>query len=274
MALDSLTFQYVRDLVYQRSGIVVDQDKEYLVESRLRPLAVEGGFGSVDALIHEARVSAPRGGLHSRVVEAMTTNETSFFRDAHPFDALRTELLGRLAARAPGRGLVIWCGACSTGQEPYSLAMLLREHFPSIAASVKILATDLSSAVLERATEGVYRQIEVNRGLPASYLVKYFDKDGPNWRLKAEIRSMVRFFPLNLLETWPPLGQVDIVFLRNVLIYFDVETKRTILGKVRRCLTPDGVLFLGAAETTLNIDDAFIRKESGRTVYYQIGPTT
>lgn len=271
MALEATTFRYVRDLVYQDAGIVVDEDKGYLVESRLRPLAIEKGLTTVDALVSAAQTAVVKNGLHSRMVEAMTTNETSFFRDVHPFEALRTTLLPAYAAKRPGRGPVIWCAACSTGQEPYSVAMLLREHFPALAATARIVATDISDAVLARARSGVYRQIEVNRGLPAAYLVKYFERQDLEWQLKPEVRNMVSFSPVNLLGSWPLMGTVDFVFLRNILIYFDVETKRKILGRVRKILAPDGALFLGAAETTFRIDDNYERAECGKTIYYRSG---
>src|SRR5690348_7230774 len=193
--------------------------------------------------------------LAREVVEAMTTNETSFFRDVHPFETLRTKVLPELVqVRGPGRALRIWCAAASTGQEPYSIAMLLREHFPAAAATVQLVATDINRAVLARAQSGVFRQLEVNRGLPAAMLIKYFEKSGLDWQLKPEIRRMVTFAEANLLEQWPIVGEQDIVFMRNVLIYFDVPTKRRILARVREAMANDGVLFLGGAETTTGID--------------------
>lgn len=269
--MESADFEFVRDFVRRRSAIVLEPEKAYLVESRLLPLARREGFGSIAEMVAKLRVS-PFGGLHSKVVEAMTTNETSFYRDLQPFEALRKVLLPELLTkRAATRQLHIWCAACSTGQEPYTLAMQIHEHFPQLANwDVKILATDLSTQVLEKARSGCFNQIEVNRGLPVPLLLKYFDRQGLNWQLKEPIRQMIEFKPLNLIEAWPNLSPMDIVFLRNVLIYFDVQTKKTILGKVRRLLRPDGLLFLGGAESTYNLDDAFVRTEVEKASVYRL----
>ena len=263
MALGEQDLSYVRTLVYDASAIVIEPGKEYLVEARLDPLAREAGFASLGQLVTHLRGTV-RNGLHARVVEAMTTNETTFFRDVHPFELLKAEVLPRLLeARKASKRVTIWCGASSTGQEPYTIAMLLREHFSGLADwRISIVATDLSTAVLERAKAGVYSHLEVNRGLPAPLLVKYFEKAGASFRLKPEITRMVEFRSLNLTASWPSLGPVDIVFLRNVLIYFDVPTKKKILGRVHDLLPQDGVLFLGGAETTLNLDDRFRRIET------------
>ena len=202
----------------------------------------------------------------------MTTNETTFFRDVHPFDALRTRVIPELmAARANERALTIWCGASSSGQEPYSIAITLREHFPQLAGwKVRLLATDLSSEMVRRTTAGSFSQLEVNRGMPAPMLVKWFDRRGVHWQAKPELCAMIEAFEMNLATPWPTLPAFDVVFLRNVLIYFDVETKRTILGKVRRAMRPDGWLFLGGAETTLNLDDAFERVAVDRATCYRL----
>ena len=210
----------------------------------------------------------PPCALHGKVVEALTTNETTFFRDHHPFEALRSEVLPRLiAGRQRTRNLFVWSAACSTGQEPYSLAMLIREHFPELKDwDVRILATDFSQAALDRVNLGRYRQLEVNRGLPAPLLVKYFEREGAEWRVRSDLRSMVETKQLNLVEQWPSMPFVDVVMLRNVLIYFDVATKKKILGHVRKIMSSDGVLFLGAAETTLNIDDSFDRMTVGHAI--------
>jgi chemotaxis protein methyltransferase CheR len=190
----------------------------------------------------------------------------------HPFEALRTKVLPDLiAARAAQRTLRIWCGACSTGQEPYSLSMLLREKFPELATwKVSILCTDLSGDVLARAKAGSYSQLEVNRGLPALMLVKYFTRQGDAWEIKEEVRRPLEFKELNLAKAFPVLPRFDLVMLRNVLIYFDVETKKAILGRIRRVMAPDAFFFLGAAETTLNLDDAFISVPVGKTVCYRL----
>ncbi len=270
MALSATDFDFVRRLVRQVAGIALEDDKGYLVEARLCGLAQRRGYGSPADLLAGLRAGAGDG-LRQQVVEAMTTNETSFFRDVHPFEGLRQVVLPELIRRRSAeRRLHVWCGACSTGQEPYSLAMLLREHFPALAGwDVRIRGTDLSAEVLERARQGRYTQAEVNRGLPARLLVKYFRKDGPDWRLNDEIRSAVEFAPLNLVGAWPALPPLDLVLLRNVLIYFDVAAKKEILARVRRVLRPDGYLFLGGAETTLNVDDAYERVALPRSSCYR-----
>jgi chemotaxis protein methyltransferase CheR len=250
---------------------VLEPEKSYLVESRLLPLARREGLTSIADLVARMR-NHPYNDLQQKVVEAMTTNETSFFRDVSPFDALRLHVLPELIKkRAADRRLEIWCGASSTGQEPYTIAMILREHFPSSAAwNVRIIATDLSNDVLDRAREGRYNQIEVNRGLPAALLVKYFQRRGTEWQLKDEVRRLVEFRQLNLLETSWKVAAWDIVFLRNVLIYFDVATKKSILAKIRHVLRPDGFLFLGGAETTMNLDAGFERAEYERAGCYRL----
>jgi len=270
MAIDQKELAYLCDFVYRRSAIVLGVDKEYLVEARLGPLARAEGFVSIDALIRQLRVPTPNV-LHTKVIETMTTHETTFLRDLHPFEAFRTTMIPALReARAATKSISILCAACSTGQEPYSVAMLLREHFVDLKAwSVKIIATDLSKAVLDRARSGLFHQVEINRGLPAAFLVKYFERTGADWQLRPEIRNLVEFRQMNLIEPWPSLPRVDVFFLRNVLIYFDVPTKQQILARARQVLAPDGYLFLGAAETTLNIDDAFERTQVGKGVFYR-----
>lgn len=264
------TLKYLRDLVYRRAAIVVEPDKDYLLESRLVPVAKANALESLDELAKKVRADERQPLAHA-VIEAMTTNETSFFRDAHPFEALKTKILPDLvAARASSRVLRIWCAAASTGQEPYSIAMAVREAFPALASwNVQIIATDINATVLARARTGVYRQLEVNRGLPAQLLVKYFDRVGAEWQVKDDIRRMVSFQELNLLDRWPIFSAQDVVFVRNVLIYFDVATKRKILGRVRETLRDDGYLVLGGAETTLNLDDGYAPVRIGSTVCYQ-----
>jgi chemotaxis protein methyltransferase CheR len=264
-------FEYVCRLVRDRSAVVLEAGKEYLVEARLAPIVGQLQVGSISALVGRLR-SGPDDGLTARVVEAMVTTETSFFRDLHPFETLRKTVLPELIRRrADERRLSVWCAACSTGQEPYSLAILLREHFPDLAGwRVSILATDLSGEVLARAKEGRYTQAEVNRGLPAASLVKYFRQHGSMWELSEQVRRGVEFRELNLVRPWPVLPRMDLVFLRNVMIYFDVDTKKAILGQVARLLRPDGYLLLGGAETTLNLDDSFRRVESLKGGFYQL----
>ncbi len=264
------SLNYLRDLVYRKSAIVLEQDKQYLFDSRLSPLAREVGLGSIDELV--AQMQKQQGApLVRRVVEAMTTNETLFFRDVHPFEAMKSRLVPEIIrSRAAAKQLRIWCAAASTGQEPYSIAMTLREAFPELASwRIQIVATDLNATVLERAREGRYRQLEVNRGLPAPYLLKYFERDKSEWLISPAIRDMVSFRELNLLDSWTGLGQQDIVFMRNVLIYFDIETKRRLLGRVRQTMENDGFLILGGAETTTNLDENFAPVRVGRGVYFQ-----
>jgi chemotaxis protein methyltransferase CheR len=252
-------FDYIRAFVRERSAIVLEPGKEYLVESRLKPLARELGVATIDELVAQMRTG--RVDLERAVVEAMTTNETSWFRDHHPFEMLKAHVLPELiAARRARRELHIWSAACSTGQEPYSLVMLLRDSFPELGGwDVRILATDLSTEVLERAREGKYAQLEANRGLPAPMLVKWFERAGMGWQVTPAIRDAVEFRQLNLVHPWPAIGTFDLVLLRNVLIYFDLETKRDVLERVHGALSPDGFLLLGAAETTINAHDGFER---------------
>lgn len=264
-------FDYVCRLVRDRSGIVLEAGKEYLVDARLTPVARQCQLGSITELVGRLRAD-PGGELVTRVVEAMVTTETSFFRDLHPYETLRAAVLPDLFRRRAGeKQLNVWCAACSTGQEPYSLAILLREHFRDMAGwRVDILATDLSGEVLARARAGLYNQVEVNRGLPAALLVKYFRQCGSTWELSAEVRRMVDFREMNLLRPWPPLPRMDLVFLRNVMIYFDTAAKKAILGQVARLLRPDGYLLLGGAETTLNLDDSLRRAEHLKGGFYQL----
>lgn len=264
-------FDFVCRLVRERSAIVLEPGKEYLVETRLLPIARQLQLASVGDLIGQLRTAAGNG-LHTRVVEAMVTTETSFFRDIHPFETLKTTVLPELIRRrADERRIDVWCAASSTGQEPYSLALLIREHFPQLVTwKVNITATDLSGEVLAKARDGRYNQIEVNRGLPAPILVKYFKQHGPNWELSEDVRRMVEFRELNLVRPWPVMPQLDLVFLRNVMIYFDVETKKAILGRVARLLRPGGYLILGGAETTLNLCDSFRRAEALKGGFYHL----
>ncbi len=265
-------FDLIRSVVRAGSGIVLEDGKGYLVQARLDALARRLGLGATAELVAELRRAGPRDQLRGQVVEAMTTNETSFFRDIHPFDALRTVVLPDLIARrAKEKALRIWCGAASTGQEPYTLALVLKEHFATQLAGwdVRLTATDLSAEVLDRARAGRFTQLEVNRGLPVGLLVKYFTRDGSEWVLADAVRRTVEYRPLNLVEAWPAMPPPDLVMMRNVLIYFDLPTKQKILAGVRRVMRPDGYLFLGGSETTMNIDPQFARQEVGRSVCYR-----
>jgi chemotaxis protein methyltransferase CheR len=257
MAITVADFDYIRSLVRVRSALVLDPGKEYLVESRLDPLARQEGFSSLQQMVNILR-TVPFSDLHRKTVEAMTTNETSFFREIRAFDMFRKAIVPRLLAyRSSQRSLNLWCAAASTGQEPYSMAMVLREHFPSLHAwNVKFIASDISTRMLARARAGRYNQFEINRGLPAHLLVKYFEKHDV-WELKEEIRRMVEFREINLIHPWPALPRMDVIFMRNVLIYLDLEAKKNILGKVSRLLDPAGYLVLGGSETTINLDGSF-----------------
>jgi chemotaxis protein methyltransferase CheR len=275
LPLDLPSFEYVRQLVHDSSAIALEPNKGYLVESRLLPLARQKGLPSVRELVAQLK-SGPFGALHRQVVEAMTTNETSFFRDLHPFEALQKAVLPPLlTARSARKTLTIWSAACSSGQEPYTIAILLRERFPQLTDwNVQIIGSDLSQQILDRAACGNYSQHEVNRGLPASLLVKYFQKSELHWQIKPEIRKMVRFLRINLIEDWPALPVIDVIFLRNVLIYFTPDTKRLILQRVARQMAADGALFLGGAETTLGIDTDWERVNHGKTATYRPAHTT
>jgi chemotaxis protein methyltransferase CheR len=270
MTLTAADFDYIRDVVRRQSAIVLDPGKEYLVASRLVPLARTETGGTIADLVARMRQD-PGGRLTTQVVDAMTTNETSFFRDRHPFDALTRHVLPELVrARAGERRLQVWCAAASSGQEPYSVAMLLQRLLATHPGwSAQLLATDLKQEVLDRTRAGRYSQLEVNRGLPVGLLVEHFDKVGTEWQVKADLRAMVTTRQLNLAEPFPPLGRFDVVFLRNVLIYFDTDAKRAVLARVRQVLRPDGYLFLGGAESTLGIDDAYERVVLDRATAYR-----
>jgi chemotaxis protein methyltransferase CheR len=271
MTITATDFDYISSLVRERSAIVLEAGKEYLIEARLLPLAKERGAGTLAGLVHELR-RTPFGPLRDLVVEAMTTNETSFFRDAHPFTALSDQVLPDLVrARSGERSLNIWCAACSSGQEPYTIAMLVHDVVGADPSwRVRLLATDISPAMLARTKEGIYSQFEVNRGLPANRLVRHFRKQGLHWQIEEPLRRMVETRQVNLNEELPSMPQMDIIFLRNVLIYFDIATKRQILARVRKVLRPDGYLILGGAETTLNLDDSFERLQIGRAPVYRL----
>lgn len=262
---------YVCTLVRRHSAIELDAAKTYLIEARLNPLARRCGLASAEELVGRLQTNVDPL-LRRQAVEAMTTNETSFFRDSHPFDALRSTIIPDLMRTcAMRRTIDIWSAACSTGQEAYSIAMSLRENFPELRSwKTNILGTDLSDEVLQKARAGKFSQIEMNRGLPAPLLAKYFRRDGLQWELVPEVRSMASFTKLNLIESWPALPTMDIVFLRNVLIYFAPDVKKMILEKVRRIMAPHAVLFLGAAETTMGLDAMFLRVQIGNSVFYRL----
>jgi chemotaxis protein methyltransferase CheR len=253
-----LDYDFLRSALKQRSGLVLSADKQYLVESRLLPVARKAGLANLGALVDALR---PGGNdiLMNAVVEAMATNESFFFRDKIPFEHFRTIVMpALLAARRASRTIRIWCAAASTGQEPYSLAMTLKAMEREIAGwRIEILATDLSNEVLEKARAGLYSQFEVQRGLPIQLLVKHFMQVGELWQIAPEIRAMVKFRRLNLLSSFSGLGVFDLIFCRNVLIYFDQETKIGVLENLSRAVASDGYLVLGAAETVVGLTDSF-----------------
>jgi chemotaxis protein methyltransferase CheR len=273
-----LEYDYLRRLLKERSGLVLSHDKQYLVESRLMPVVRRAGLGSLSDLVHNLkRLNAEP--LIVDVVEAMTTNETFFFRDRTPFDHVRDVVVpALLKARAAQRRIRVWCAAASSGQEPYSLAMCFKEMcfkemgFKEMGASlagwrIDILATDISAEVLEKAKAAVYSQFEVQRGLPIQLLIKYFTQVGDCWQLSPEIRAMVQFRPFNLLHDFAPLGMFDLVFCRNVLIYFDQESKVAVLDRLARQIDPDGYLVLGAAETVVGLSERFRPHPDRRGLY-------
>jgi chemotaxis protein methyltransferase CheR len=256
----------LRKLLRERSGLDLSSDKQYLVESRLVPLARKAGLQGIPELVQ--KMKAGGDALITEVVEAMTTNETFFFRDKIPFDHLRETILPHLMeARASRQTLRIWCAASSTGQEPYSVAMCLKEFADLAGWRIEILATDLSQEVLEKSKAGIYSQFEVQRGLPIQMLVKYFTQLGELWQLNPDIRAMVQHRQLNLLQDFSHLGKFDIIFCRNVLIYFDQNTKATIFERLARMIESDGVLTLGAAESVVGISEAFKPYADRRGLY-------
>ncbi len=266
-----LDYEYLRKLLKERSGLDLSSDKQYLVESRLLPVARRTGFPGISELVQKMRNGSEA--LTTEVVEAMTTNETFFFRDKIPYDHLRDTILpGLIQSRAARRSIRIWSAASSTGQEPYSIAMCLREYGPALSGwRIEIVATDLSQEVLEKSKAGLYSQFEVQRGLPIQLLVKYFTQLGEFWQLSADIRGMVQHRQLNLLQDFSHLGKFDIIFCRNVLIYFDQETKARIFERLAKVLEPDGTLILGAAESVVGITDIF-RPSQERRGLYQLNP--
>jgi chemotaxis protein methyltransferase CheR len=267
MSIAAVDFTYVAELVHRESAITLAAGKEYLVEARLLPVARETGLDSVPELV-AALKSRPNSELQKKVVDAMTTNETSWFRDRAPFTALTDLLPQLLENRARERRLRIWSAACSSGQEPYSILIALSDRLAAAGFSLDLLATDLSEQMLARAREGKFSQLEVNRGLPATELVRWFSRSGTQWQVNETLRRAVQFKAMNLAVPFPPLLPVDVVFLRNVLIYFDAPTKARVLDNVSKVLRPDGYLFLGGAETTINIDPRYERVTvSGATVY-------
>jgi chemotaxis protein methyltransferase CheR len=265
-------FDFIAQILKKRSGLVITKDKLYLLESRLLPVARRRGINNMGDLVSSIR-QRPDETLLRDITEAMTTNESFFFRDTHPFDQFRNYTLPELLkSRANQKRIRIWCAAASTGQEPYSLAMILKEEaFKLSGWRVEILATDLSREVLDRARLGIYNKFEVQRGLPRIMLDKYFKQIGDDWQINADIRSMVTYKEFNLLNNMIALGKFDVIFCRNVLIYFDQETKGTVLNNIARLMPEDGFLYLGGTETILGITDAFKQIPGQRSIYYPTG---
>jgi chemotaxis protein methyltransferase CheR len=261
-------YDFLRKCLKDRSGLVLSADKQYLVESRLLPVARKAGVTTLGELVTKLR-GADDPALMTSVVEAMTTNETFFFRDKVPFEHFRATIMpALLQARRAARTIRIWCAATSTGQEPYSLAMCLKEIERDLLGwRIEMLATDLSAEVLEKAQAGIYSQFEVQRGLPIQLLVKHFTRSGEVWQIAPELRAMVRYRQLNLLTDFSELGTFDIVFCRNVLIYFDVETKTDVLNRIARVTASDGYLVLGAAETVIGLTNRFKMVADRRGLY-------
>lgn len=271
MKISTNDFEYISKLVLDLSAIVLEKGKEYLVESRIQPLAKKEGFDSIEELVKSLR-SGPKNGLSTKVVDAMTTNETSFFRDIHPFETLKKFIIPDLIKkRAATKELNVWSGASSSGQEPYTFAMVLRDNFPELSSwKINYISSDISNEMLDRCRKGVYSQLEINRGLPATLMVKYFERHGTEWQVKEDLRKMIDFRYLNLCDKWPLMPKMDLVLLRNVLIYFDIDMKKKILKQIQELLRPDGYLFLGAAETTLNLNESFERMDYKQSGCYRI----
>lgn len=263
-------FRFVQRLVLETSAIMLSDDKNYLVETRLAPLARNLGLSSVEGVVEKLRQHRDPL-LERQVVEAMTTNETSWFRDRKPFDALRHYIIPELlGAKAACRSLRIWSAACASGQELFSVAMLLEEHFPELRQwDVELIGTDINSEMVERSRQGLFSSLEVNRGLPAPLLARYFQQEGRSWRAGAVLRSRTRFTQLNLVKMWPALPTFDIVMLRNVLIYFDPPAKAHVLNRVTKQMTNTGYLLMGSGESPSGLNGELQPVCADGTVFYQ-----
>jgi chemotaxis protein methyltransferase CheR len=269
--IDDSDFAFVQGFLMQRTGILLSGEKRYLVETRLDPVMRQMQLPSFRMVVD--RLKAGDRVLETAVIDAMTTNETLFFRDKMPFDLFQNQVMPELIKNRRGGGRIrIWCAACSTGQEPYSLSMILDEMKPKLnGITVEILATDVSEKVLAQAREGVYSQFEVQRGLPIRYLLKHFRQVGPRWHIDKALADRIQFKSVNLLNGFKPLGQFDIIFCRNVLIYFGETTKRDVLSRMSEVLAPDGSLFLGGAETVLGLTSSLAPHKTERSLYVQAG---
>lgn len=271
MVIAASDFQYIANLVYEQSAVVLTENKDYLVQARLARLVRDENLADIAALVKRLRTDAGRR-LVDAVVDAMTTNESSFFRDFHPFEDFREIILPAvIKQRSSEKTLNIWCGACATGQEPYSVAMMLCSAFPALRNwKVRLIASDISESMLAFAKAGQYSQLEINRGLPANMLEQYFEKSGSKWSITSELRSKIEFRKINLARPLTGLPPLDVIFLRNVLIYFDRERKRDIMAQLARVLRQDGFLILGAAESTDNIGGEFISYKAPHSRYFQL----
>lgn len=270
MYLTDPEIEFLTDIVAECSGNVIQPRQAYMLEQQLTPIAKRIGLDDVAELVNSLRKTDDQS-LANLVAEAVTVNETSFFRDAHLFDALKTTIIPELVQRLSDvQRIRIWSAACSCGQEPFTIAMILRDHFPELIDwNVEIIATDISDEMISKSETGEYSQLEVNRGLPAHKLVRFFEQKGPTWRVKEELKELIEFRKLNLKNDWPPFGQFDLVFVRNVLIYFNQNTKSEILNRVRRVMRPDSYLFIGSAETTIGLGVPFQREEIDATFCYR-----
>jgi chemotaxis protein methyltransferase CheR len=270
LVISARDFASLRVILRRECGFVLEDGKEYLLRTRLEPMLQQGKFDSLSALV-TALMQSSASHLLRELCERMVTHETSFFRDVPTFEALRNTVIPEIMQRRSAeRRMQIWCAGCSTGQEPYSLAMMLHEHFPELRTwNVSLLATDLSRVPLEQARSGRFSQLEVNRGLPISLLVKYFEQQGTHWQLRPLLRSTVTFEERNLVSSWAGLPSMDLVLMRNVMIYFDVETRKEMLGRLLPLLQPAGYLVLGASESTQGIDSSYRRVEAIRSGVYQ-----
>ncbi len=267
-------FDLLTGILRERSGLSLTKEKMYLLENRLAPVARRNGHEDLDELVKALRLKKDEPLLRD-ITEAMTTNESFFFRDGTPFELLEKEILPKfLKARQASKSLRIWCAAASTGQEPYTIAMVIREMAAQFQGwKIEIVGTDISPSVLEKAKVGLYSQFEVQRGLPIQMLMKYFDQHGEMWQIDASLRGMIEYKECNLLESLSSLGAFDIIFCRNVLIYFDRDTKSKVLEQIWRLIPADGAMFLGGAETVLGISDRFKPAPGMRGVYDPVAET-
>ena len=270
MSLSTIDVDFLRGLVERKSGNIIAQHQVYMLEKQLLPLAETEGMQSVEQLVAKLRGTGEHP-LVDKVAEAVTINETSFFRDLHPFEALKTDVLPQIIERNKREKQIrIWCGASSSGQEPYSIAMVIRENFPQVNDwRIKILATDLSQDMLDKTASGEYSQMEVNRGLPVKKLVRFFDRNGLSWTAKPELRNMIECRRLNLAKPWPYMGQFDLIFIRNVLIYFDTNVKSDILKRAFGLLRPKGLLFIGGSEMVVGLGLPLQREKINQTICYR-----